>query len=116
MNGEEIKLLSKMKQLIKVGKRRFQIRSDRDYIQDLLNIGITEELAWEHITYLNSAFFFFDSRPSYFKTDKLLVFKKTINGTLTYIKLRLENNCGENEVVCISFHQDIKNREILYEM
>ena len=41
-----------MKQLIKVGKRKFQNRPDRDYLQDLLDFGITEETAWEeHIIY-----------------------------------------------------------------
>lgn len=49
MNQEQLRLLSKMKRLINNGKCRFAIRKDRDYIDDLLKIGITEQMAWEYI-------------------------------------------------------------------
>lgn len=108
MNSNEIKLLSKMKQLVKDGKRKFQIRKDRDYIEELLNIGITEKSAWEeHIINLNSNFYYFDLKPYYMKSDDILLFKKDINGVMVYIKLKIEREKnGEEEVVCLSFHQD----------
>lgn len=110
MNSKEIKLLTKMKELIKNGNKRFQIRKDRDYINELLNIGITEDSAWnDHIIFLNSNLYYYDLKPYYIKSDDILVFKKEINGMVVYIKLKLEKqNNGEEEVVCISFHRDGK--------
>lgn len=107
MTSEELKILSKMKQLVKAGKRRFQARHDRDYLQDLLELGLTEEAAWnEHILYLNTFFFYHDPKPNYFKEGICLIFKKSVNGILTYIKLKIENTTDGDEVVCISFHRD----------
>lgn len=107
MNNEQIKLLSNMKQLIIKYKRKFQIRPDRDYIQDLLEIGISESEAWNHILSLNNNFFYIDPKPTYRKNNDTLIFLKQINGIDVYIKLRIENNI-EEEVVCISFHKSSK--------
>jgi hypothetical protein len=41
MTSDENRLLTHMKKLIFQGKRRFQIRSDRNYIEDLLELGLT---------------------------------------------------------------------------
>ncbi|MBE6149315.1 MAG: type II toxin-antitoxin system MqsR family toxin [Firmicutes bacterium] len=101
MTNEQIKLLSKMKELIIIGKRRFQIRPDRDYIADLLEIGITQSEAWNQILFLNKNFFYIDPKPTYRKNNDTLIFLKVINGIDVYIKLRIE----EDEVVCISFHK-----------
>lgn len=113
MNGEQLKILTKMKKLIKLGKRRFLQRRDRDYLQDLLELGISEEAAWNIILELNTNFYFKDPKPSYYKNTETLIFKKQINGVVAYIKLNIENSNNKDEiVVCISFHEDniIKRR------
>lgn len=97
-----------MKKLIKEGKRRFQIRLDRDYLQDLLEFGITETEAWNYILELNNHFYFEDPKPSYYKNVDTLIFKKQINGVTAYIKLIIEKNNNEDETVCLSFHKDNK--------
>lgn len=108
MNNDQLKILSKMKKLIKLGKRRFQTRRDRDYLQDLLELGISESEAWNVILELNKHFYFNDPKPSYYKNTDTLIFKKQINGVVAYIKLKIENNNNQEEiVVCISFHEDI---------
>lgn len=107
MNNDQLKILSKMKKLIKLGKRRFQIRRDRDYLLDLLELGISESEAWNVILELNKHFYFNDPKPSYYKNTDTLIFKKQINGVVAYIKLKIENNNNQEEiVVCISFHED----------
>lgn len=42
VNKEQLRILTHMKKLIKEGKRRINTRKDRDYLQDLLEIGISE--------------------------------------------------------------------------
>ena len=42
MTNEQLKQLSKMKKLINQGYKRFATRKDRDYIQELLDIGIRD--------------------------------------------------------------------------
>ena len=109
MNNEQLKILSKMKKLIKLGKRRFQIRKDRDYLQELLELGISELEAWNIILELNKHFYFNDPKPLYYKNTDTLIFKKQINGVVAYIKLKIEKNNNQEEiVVCISFHEDNK--------
>ncbi len=104
MNGTQLKQLSRMKELITLGKRRFQNRPDRDYLSDLVELGISEEEAWNYILLLNKNFYFYDTMPSYYNT-KALTFKRKINGINTYIKLKIEKN-NDEEVVCLSFHKD----------
>lgn len=106
MSGEEIKQLSKMKKLIIAGKRRFQARPDRDYLQDLLDFGLSEEEAWNWIITLNPNYYFFDPRPLYFNGGNALLFQRKINGIVAYIKLNIEKTLNDEEVVCISFHKD----------
>lgn len=43
MTPTQLKQLAKMKQLINKGYRRFAYRKDRDYVSELLEIGISEE-------------------------------------------------------------------------
>lgn len=95
-----------MKQLIINGQKRFQIRPDRDYIQDLLEIGITESVAWNQVLSLNKNFFYIDPKPTYIKDNDTLIFLKIIN---VYIKLRIENNKQE-EVILLSFHKSVRVR------
>lgn len=105
MNCEQIKLLTKMKKLISENKRKVLIRKDRDYLEDLLEIGINLEDMWKEILSLNKNFYFPDPLPIYYQTENTLTFKKIINGYLTYIKLTIENKNNE-KVVVISFHKD----------
>lgn len=107
MTGEQLKTLAKMKKLIIIGHKRFASRKDRDYIQELLDIGITEELAWNEILTLSAHNYVNDYKPSYSKSgNDALTFKKDINGYKVYIKLKIENYKKEDETVCLSFHKD----------
>lgn len=106
MTGEQLKLLSKMKKLIKEGHRRFANRKDRDYYQELLEIGINEERAWREILALSAINFVPDYRPIYSKSGCSLTFKKNIENSIVYIKLKIETDNGNEMTVCLSFHID----------
>ena len=108
MTGEQLKLLAKMKKLITKGNKRFIIRKDRDYLEELLEIGITESLAWQEILTLSSCDYIPDYKPFYLKSDSSLVFKKDINGNRVYIKLKIEEYNSKEMTVCLSFHIDYK--------
>ena len=97
-----------MKKLILQGKRRFIPRTDRDYVEELLELGITEEEAQNYILRLNSYFYYFDFKPSYAKEGDALVFKTKINNDIAYIKLKIEEYNNEEQTVCLSFHKDYK--------
>ena len=116
MNNEQNRLLSKMKKLIKEGKRCFQNRDDRDYLGALLELGITEDEAWNQMLTLNSHFWVQDLKPSYLTTGKSLIFIKEINGIQAYIKLKIETPNKDEEVVWISFHKnnDKNNTKVKY--
>ena len=83
-------------------ERKFKVRNDRDYLIDLLEIGVSVEEAWQQILELNINFYVDDPKPSYYKSSNSLTFMKNINGINVYIKLTLENE----KVVCWSFHKD----------
>lgn len=107
MTGEQLKQLSKIKKLIISGNRRFAIRKDRDYLQELLDIGISEENAWMEILTLSANDYIFDFKPYYSKNNmNALTFKKIINGFVVYIKLIIEIYNNNEETVCLSFHID----------
>jgi hypothetical protein len=109
MNNEQIRLLHKMKKLVYAGYRRFESRKDRDYIQDLLEIGISVQEAWNEILSLSAYNYFQDYRPFYSKPNgDSLVFKKIINDQRVYIKLKIEKYDGNDNTVCLSFHIDHK--------
>ena len=108
MTGKQLKLLSQMKKLIQNGKRRFANRFDRNYIQELLDIGITEDEAWQEMLTLSSINYIVDYKPIYAKSNNTLTFKKEIKGYLVYIKLTIEEYNNEEETVCLSFHIDYR--------
>ena len=108
MTGKQLKLLSQMKKLIQNGKRRFANRFDRNYIQELLDIGITEDEAWQEMLTLSSINYIVDYKPIYAKSNNTLTFKKEIKGYLVYIKLTIEEYNNEGETVCLSFHIDYR--------
>lgn len=107
MNGDQIRLLSEIKKLIKLNKKHFKSRNDRNYLEDLLNLGLTEEESWQHIYYLKPQFYFVDPEPIFSKSlKKCLTFKKLINNKIAYIKLYIDDDTVEAE--CWSFHEDKK--------
>jgi hypothetical protein len=108
MDNSQLKLLSKMKKLILNGKRHFIIRKDRDYLTELLEIGISEQEAWNEILSLSSSNYIINYKPYYLKSDNSLIFKKAINKNLVYIKIKIELNDLQEMVVCLSFHIDHK--------
>ncbi len=108
MTREQIKLLLLMKNLIRSGKRRFATRKDRNYSQELFEIGIMEEDAWKEILSLSSINYVVDYKPFYAKSKNTLTFKKRIKGELVYIKLTIEEYNSEKETVCLSFHIDYR--------
>ena len=108
MTGEQLKLLAKMKRLITNGNKKFINRRDRDYLEELLEIGITESVAWQEILTLSSYNYVPDYKPFYLKSDSSLVFKKDINGNRVYIKLKIEEYNNKEMTVCLSFHLDYK--------
>lgn len=69
MTGEQLKLLAKMKKLITKGNKKFAPRKDRDYIEELLEIGISENLAWQEVLTLSSYNYVPDYKPFYLKTE-----------------------------------------------
>lgn len=107
MTSSQIKALSEIKKLVMAGQRKFSQRKDCDYLQDLLEIGITEEEAWNQVLYLNKNFWFVDPKPIHSKnSDDALLFKKQINGILVYIKIKIEVENDNEMAVCLSFHKD----------
>lgn len=109
MNGDQLRLLNRMKKLINQGFRKFADRKDRNYLQELLDIGISVDEAWQEILTLNRNNYFFDLKPCYYKNNEnTLTFKKYINNNLVYIKLKLETYNDNEYTVCLSFHIDYK--------
>ena len=105
MNREEIDKLKKIKKLVNEKKRRFKQRNDRDYRKDLINLGITEEEAWQIVLCLNVNVFFKERLYDASGSKNAIAFHWLINGKVAYIKLDIEDNNGE-EAVCWSFHKD----------
>lgn len=109
MTEKQLKQLARMKKLINQGNKKFECRNDRDHVQELLDIGITDEEAWREILTLSKANYWPDYRPFYFKKgDDALTFKKMINGVNVYIKLKIEEYNNNETTVCLSFHIDYK--------
>ena len=109
MTNEQLRQLAKMKKLIVKGHKKFVNCNDRDYIQELLDIGITEETAWQEILTLSANDYVHDYKPIYsIVGNSALTFKKYINNNLVYIKLKIEEYTNNDVTVCLSFHIDHK--------
>ncbi len=105
---DTIDFIKKMRRLIKDGKYVFVQRSydGRDYLTVLVeDFSITLEAALEQISYLNQHSWVKDAMPDY-KSTGAYIFKKVINGTMAYIKLKIEANQEDELLVVISFHRD----------
>ena len=99
--------LKKIRRLINNGNKRFVMKRDGRYYYDILieDFGISDKKAWEYIKNLNEHFLWQDMKPNYTNSDAF-VFKRTINGVMAYIKVKIEEGKDGEEVVCISFHRD----------
>ena len=107
MNNEQIKLLTRMKNAIRNGNRRFKMRNDRDIDDDLSLIGIRREEVWKIIMTLNINSYYLDLKPIYNQSLNSLTFKRLVNNKMIYIKLVLETDSnGVDYVYCWSFHID----------
>lgn len=107
MTEKQRRELAHIKKLINKGYKKFAERADRDYLPELLEIGITEELAWEEVLTLTAINYVHDYKPYYSKSGRdALTFKKEINGYIVYIKLKIEEYDNNEIVVCMSFHKD----------
>jgi len=106
--------LREAKQLISRGKRDFIKRtyyhpSGRKvrWLEALLDIGLTSpEQAWDETLKLTLKDYHDgpcvdENRPSEGKV--IWIFKKEVNGVLTYIKIKIDSTRG---CVCLSFHKD----------
>lgn len=105
MNNDEIKKLKRIKALVSVGKRRFIQRNDRNYVDDLYNLGITEDEAWQKVLLLKPNAFYREDNYDILGNKHALVFHWLIKGKIAYIKLDIEIVNGE-EAVCWSFHEN----------
>jgi len=80
---------------------------EKTYVQVLIDdFGITVEEAWRIITFLNKFDYCIDSMPDYNKKEDTHIFKRMVNGTMAYIKVRIEEMNNDSTGVCISFHKD----------
>ena len=102
MNSKQIKLLSQIKRLVRLGNRRFaNERRDRDYLDDLKKLRITEDEAWEkYILYLKPSAYVIDYKPSYYSTPNTLVFKKLIKDTNNHVCI---NKCKSSSTHLVDF-------------
>ncbi len=97
--------LSEIKKLVRKGECEFVNREDRDYVTDLLELGITEEEAWKYVLYLTCNQIYPDLRSPHSRNDlNTLIFKRMINGQEVYIKLKIEERRNGEKAVCLSFH------------
>jgi hypothetical protein len=105
----------KVKHLVSKGKREFINRTYKKpdgseilYTEALLDIGLTGiGAAWDEVLRLHPKDYFRGPTPDYNKRkypeSYVWEFKKMINGSRVYIKLKIDNKRG---CVCLSFHKD----------
>lgn len=86
MTTAQIKLLSKMKKLINMGNKRFILRKDRNYVQELLDLDITEKEAWDYILSLNANYYVVDYKPNYASSNDSLVLREELGRELLILK------------------------------
>lgn len=113
MPDEIVTFLKRVKQLVVAKKRRFSNRLYKglDYKEVLVkDFGITVNEAWNQILSLHPKEHIPDDKFSYDQRSDALIFKRVVNGTKAYIKLKIELWCNEDYVVCISFHKDNRGR------
>ncbi len=103
MHKDVEEFLREARALIRVNKRRFVKREDRDYLKDLFDLGIeSRDQAWRVIRSLRATNQSQDTEPDEDGSGKLVWFfqKQMENGLYAYIKLTID----ERGCVCISCH------------
>lgn len=106
--------LRDVKNYIVSGKKDFIKRTYRKpdgskvkWIEALMDIGLTKpEQAWHEVLDLTPDDYQEGPILDFARPDEgkvIWVFKKEVNSTLTYIKLKIDNRRG---CVCLSFHED----------
>lgn len=98
-------ILKKAKEFVLAGKRHFVIRRERNYRQDLFDLGLGSSMdkVWEVICQLETVDMMKERELDENGSGEWVYFyqKDMPNGTTAYIKLKVDERRG---CVCISFH------------
>lgn len=104
-NTEEImSLFEKTKKLISSNKFDFVPR--RKNLQSLAKHGLTIKDAKDEILDLVISNYYKGPKNDFDRPGEIWEFKKEIDGTLFYIKIKIAIECGTEIVKCIGFHDD----------
>ena len=103
-DNDAVCFLARIKELVASGKRHFVIRKDRNYRQDLFDLGIGNmNKVWDVI--LRLEFENMTKKPELDNNgsgDFVYFYQMDMpNGKTAYIKLKIDEHRG---CVCISFH------------
>lgn len=97
-------LLEKTKKLISSNKFDFVPR--RKNLQSLAKHGLTIKDAKDEILDLVISNYYKGPKNDFDRPGEIWEFKKEIDGTLFYIKIKIAIECGTEIVKCIGFHDD----------
>ena len=104
-NTEEImSLLEKTKKLI--SSKKFDFVPRRKNLQSLAKHGLTIKDAKDEILDLVISNYSKGPKNDFDRPGEIWEFKKEIDGTLFYIKIKIAIECGTEIVKCIGFHDD----------
>lgn len=104
-NTEEImSLLEKVKKLI--SGKKFDFVPRRKNLQSLAKHGLTIKDAKDEILDLVISNYYKGPKNDFDRPGEIWEFKKEIDGTLFYIKIKIAIECGTEIVKCIGFHDD----------
>ena len=104
-NTEEImSLLEKVKKLI--SGKKFDFVPRRKNLQSLAKHGLTIKDAKDEILDLVTSNYYKGPKNDFDSPGEIWEFKKEIDGTLFYIKIKIAIECGTEIVKCIGFHDD----------
>ena len=104
-NTEEImSLLEKVKKLI--SGKKFDFVPRRKNLQSLAKHGLTIKDAKDEILDLVTSNYYKGPKNDFDRPGEIWEFKKEIDGTLFYIKIKIAIECGTEIVKCIGFHDD----------
>lgn len=102
---EEIRfLLEKAKRLI--SSQKFDFVPRRKNMQSLAKYGLMIKDAKDEILELTIGNYYKGPKKDFDRPGEIWEFKKDINGTLFYIKIKIVIECGDEILKCIGFHDD----------
>ena len=87
-------------------KRDFDFVPRRKNLLALSKYGLTVYDAREILTELKSEDYYKGPKKDFTKPGEIWEFKRQINGTWFYIKLKIVDNAGYTVLKCIGFHED----------